>query len=105
MSEELKSLVNQYNKLTKYVDQRNKMRDRIVFLMKEEGLTKKKFQFSGDKAIEFHKYSRKSTISAKLVKDVLTKLYGKEQMQKVMKEIESVRKTSTVETIRYVRKK
>lgn len=104
MSTELKDLLREFNHAQQESKKIPQLRKRIIALIKHEGLTDTKFNFS-DKTISYHTYQRYEDISQKLIREVLTEYYPQIDNKTVAQLISQRRKKKVTETIRITDRK
>lgn len=104
MSEELKSLVRQYNQAYEASKMLPALRARIIPVIKSQRLERTKFNF-GDHAIGFHSYIDNDGLTQKLVKETLDKFYPQINKDDFMKRMLSLRKQRSVETLKIYQSK
>lgn len=74
MSEDLRALLKEYNRVHQMTTGLAKMRAELVQRIKEEGLTKNKFKMNEGKYLTYNKYTRPGELSIRLITSVLTDL-------------------------------
>ena len=103
MSEELKSLVRQYNQAYEASKMLPVLRQRIIPVLKSQNMQKMKFNF-GSHTIGYHSYTDTDGLTQKLIKETLARYYPQINSIEFMTRLLSSRKQKTVETLRVVTK-
>ena len=99
MSEELKSLIKQYNQAYEMSKQLPILKARIIPAIKNQGLQDIKFKF-GDHSIGYHNYNDTEGLTQKLIKQTLTKHYPNINASDFMNKLLGMRKIKAVETLK-----
>ena len=94
----IKTLMNQYNEAYKASRESDKIKKKLIPLLKSNNLTETKLNFN-DRAIYFHTYTRKEEISQKLIKNVLIQKYPNVNPEKFIEDLCNERKKITTETL------
>jgi hypothetical protein len=99
MSEELKSLVKQYNQAYEASKMLPVLKQKIIPVLKTQNMQKLKFNF-GSHTIGYHSYTENDGLTQKLIKETLSKHYPQINPVEFMGRLLASRKQKTVETLR-----
>lgn len=99
----VKDLMNRYNKAQLASLEATRLRKQLIPLLKNEGLTKTKFDF-GDRVIKYHNYTDHEGITQALIKNVIRQKYPQIDPDQFVKDLYGARSKKRIETIRVVSK-
>jgi hypothetical protein len=102
MSDEIlriKELMTRYNRAQQAGCEATVLRRQLVPLLKNNGLTKTKFDF-GDRTISYHTYNDYESITQRLIKAVIREKYPHINADQFVADVYGARKCKHIETVR-----
>jgi 23S rRNA maturation-related 3'-5' exoribonuclease YhaM len=102
--ENIKGLMTRYNKAQQASQDAAALRKELVHLLKEEGLTKAKFDF-GERSVSYHSYNKHEDITQKLIKRMIVDRYPQVNADNFMKDLNAIRTKKLVETLQVEQRK
>lgn len=101
--EDIKSMIQQYNKAQQMSLLMAPLRKKLVPLLKENNMTKTKFNF-GDRVICYHSRGCYEEITQGLIKKVIREKYPQLNAEQFVTDLYDSRKKKTVETLKVHKK-